>query len=50
MSQDIEDTTSPLPQPVGYAIDLSRNLSATPSTPVGAVDGVADMVPVMSMA
>ena len=50
MSQDIQDTTLPLPQPVAYAIDLPRNLSPTPSTPLGAVDGVADMVPVMSMA
>jgi len=29
-----------LPCPVGYAIDPKRNLSAIPSTPIGAVAGV----------
>jgi hypothetical protein len=38
----------PNPDPVGYAIDPNPDLSATPSTPIGAVDGVADMPPGLS--
>ena len=38
----------PNPDPVGYAIDPNPDLSATPATPIGAVDGVADMPPGLS--
>jgi hypothetical protein len=35
---------------VGYAIDSKRRLSATPSTSIGAVDGVADRSWILSLA
>jgi hypothetical protein len=37
-------------EPVSYAIDLVKVLSATPSTPLGAVDGVGDRIANQSMA
>jgi len=40
----------PPPQPVGYAIDLRRCLSATPSTPIDAVDGIVDRSAFLSAA
>jgi hypothetical protein len=36
--------------PVGYATDPKRHLSATPSTPLDDVDGVADRLAILSMA
>jgi hypothetical protein len=36
--------------PVAYASDTKRNLSATPPTPIGDVNGVADRTPIGSMA
>jgi hypothetical protein len=38
------------PPPVAYATDLKRHLSPTPTTPIGAVNGVADMIETLSMA
>jgi hypothetical protein len=35
---------------VGYAIDPKRHLSATPATPIEAVDGVGDRSTFLSMA
>jgi hypothetical protein len=37
-------------RPVGDATDTKRSLSATPSTPIGAVDGVGDRSQNRSMA
>jgi hypothetical protein len=36
--------------PVTYAIDTKRILSPTPSTPIGAVDGVGDRSSILSLA
>jgi hypothetical protein len=36
--------------PVGYASDPKAYLSATPATPIGAVDGVGDRMWNLSMA
>jgi hypothetical protein len=37
-------------KPVSYASDLMEVLSATPSTPLGAVGGVGDRIPSRSVA
>jgi hypothetical protein len=40
----------PRAEPVGYAIDPNRVMSATPSTPIGAVNGVGDRLAILSVA
>ena len=40
----------PPAHPVGYASDRNPNLSATPATPIGRVDGVGDRTSDLSMA
>jgi hypothetical protein len=41
---------SPSAEQVAYANDPKRDLSATPLTPLGDVDGVADRSRILSMA
>jgi hypothetical protein len=40
----------PRAEPVGYAIDPDPVMSATPSTPIGAVNGVGDRLAILSVA
>jgi hypothetical protein len=39
----------PAPAPVSYATDTKRDLSTTPATPIGDVDGVGDRSSNLSM-
>jgi hypothetical protein len=48
--QPPEPRTPGTAKPVTHAIDPKRFLSPTPSTPIGAVDGVVDRSPILSMA
>jgi hypothetical protein len=50
LSAPIAPADRPPAQPVGYANDTKPNLSATPATPIGAVDGVGDRSQNLSMA